>query len=335
MTEPAAPGALTDDEIATAFREAPAAQRTEAQVEAASQRFLSATMERAVHLQRRAKARARLRVAGAGAVAVVLVGVGALAGRLLGPWSSSTDATPNQATASPQIEVTPGPGAVQERVGLGPVEATRLHDGAVIVGVTAVATGHDALGRVVTGDAVVIVRRGLVEVVARADRLTTVRVIDGEASVLVPKENVRTIATGDRYDAPPLEIVPSGRPEARVRMNDALGLLARGDDVAAAAAFAAELERPGGPFAEEAAFWQAVALSRAGRSADATTTLEAFLGRYPTSSHRFAALGILGWELWQQGDLDGARRAFESALQSDDPRVRRSAQTGLSQLGKG
>jgi hypothetical protein len=326
-SEPLTAG-MTDDELITAFRDAPVAKRTDAQIELAAQRFVTATQERAVRVIARKRALSRLRIVAPIVAAFALVAVGVAGARVL-------DILPSRNTEADEaraVVVQPAPGAVFERVEHGPVRAARLHEGSIVVSVDGSVMKERPPFRVVTGDGEVLVNGGLVEVLAHADRISVVRVLEGDARVRSLSGAVRTFAAGDVYDAPPATPDPTGRTEARARMNVALGFLAAGEYDMASTAFSAEAESPGAPFVEEATFWQAISMARAGRGADAKAKLEAFLARYPSSTHKLEALGVLGWQLLEAGDREGARRAFEDARKSDDARVRDSANAGLARL---
>lgn len=98
----------------------------------------------------------------------------------------------------------------------------------------------------------------------------------------------------------------------------------------AAAAFA-EVQRrfPGDPLAEDAAFWQVVALGRADRVPAAITAARRFLDAWPASGHRAeAALLLAGW-LHARGEDAQARAAYAIAARAADPAIRRRAEAGL------
>jgi len=80
---------------------------------------------------------------------------------------------------------------------------------------------------------------------------------------------------------------------------------------------------------EDACFWTAVAAKRAGQSATAKAALAQFLTRYPSSARAAEASALLGWTLYDSGDLDGAEAQFRRAENDRVPKVRESAQRGL------
>jgi len=110
----------------------------------------------------------------------------------------------------------------------------------------------------------------------------------------------------------------------------AWSLLRDGDAKAAAAEFA-EVERlaHGRDIEEDALYWRAVAVGRAGDAAGARTLFAAFVDRFPSSSRAGEAAAALGRLLLDAGDRRGARQAFERAARDPSPRVRDAAQDGL------
>ncbi len=118
----------------------------------------------------------------------------------------------------------------------------------------------------------------------------------------------------------------SGRPS----FGHAWSLLRAGDAKAAAAEFA-EVERlaHGRDIEEDALYWRAVAVGRAGDAAGARTLFAAFLDRFPSSSRAGEAAAALGRLLLDGGDEPGARQAFERAARDPSPQVRAAAQDGL------
>jgi TolA-binding protein len=89
---------------------------------------------------------------------------------------------------------------------------------------------------------------------------------------------------------------------------------------------------PDAPLAEDARYWRAVALARAGKDTDAHDTLEAFLLRHPTSMHAGRASLMLGNLLVKAGNLDAARPRYQAALADSDPEVRAAARKALDAL---
>jgi len=140
----------------------------------------------------------------------------------------------------------------------------------------------------------------------------------------------RGAASASRVPGP-----PPHRPESTPATSFERGwsLLRAGDPLDAAAVFAeVDALANGEPLAEDAAFWRSVALQRGGRKVEARAAFADFLRRFPTSARCGEASAFLGWLLLDAGDRDGARRAFERALQDRVDRVRTSASRGLEQL---
>ncbi|MBI5477308.1 MAG: FecR domain-containing protein [Deltaproteobacteria bacterium] len=132
---------------------------------------------------------------------------------------------------------------------------------------------------------------------------------------------------------------PSAPPRAtravETLYDEAWGELRAGRAGPAAATFErAALAAAGTPLAEDATFWQGVALRRAGRRAPAGRVLVAFIERYPRSPRASEAAAILGWLLLDDGDLAGAERRLTAAARDPVPKVRDSARAGLAELSR-
>ena len=135
-------------------------------------------------------------------------------------------------------------------------------------------------------------------------------------------------------------IIPAAKPLPAARderplvelpsFGHAWALLRSGDAKEAAAEFA-EVERlaRGLDIEEDALYWRAVAVGRAGDDAGARTLFAAFLERFPSSSRAGEAAAALGRLLLDAGDARGARKAFERAAHDPSPQVRAAAQDGL------
>jgi hypothetical protein len=106
--------------------------------------------------------------------------------------------------------------------------------------------------------------------------------------------------------------------------------LQREDFPAAATAFARAESAANSRLTEDALFWEASALSRGGRNFAASEALRRFLETYPTSARSGEASAMLGWLLLRSGELNGAKLAFERALQDPVPDVQHSALEGMT-----
>jgi TolA-binding protein len=108
----------------------------------------------------------------------------------------------------------------------------------------------------------------------------------------------------------------------------------RGSEFAkAASAFDRAISaEPDGAVAEDARYWRAVALARAGDPRGATKAIAEFLDQHPHSVHRGEASVMLGWLVLEAGDLDRAEALFSDAKLDVLPQVRKSAESGLSAI---
>jgi TolA-binding protein len=92
---------------------------------------------------------------------------------------------------------------------------------------------------------------------------------------------------------------------------------------------------PGGALAEDAAYWRAIALSRAG-STDAGGALRGFLRDHPRSPHAPEAAVMLGRRSLAAGQSDEAAGYFRAALKAPASmrEVRRNARAGLADIAR-
>jgi TolA-binding protein len=87
--------------------------------------------------------------------------------------------------------------------------------------------------------------------------------------------------------------------------------------------------RGSGAIAEDACFWRAVALARAGRGGAAAQAYYEFLGRFPAAVRAGEAHVLLGWLLLQRGATSEAQLQFAAGLRDRVDRVRAAARRGL------
>lgn len=249
-----------------------------------------------------------------------------------------------------------------------PDEVVRLTEGTILVKVAPLGAGERF--RVVTSDAEVEVHGTLFEVTAASDRLVSVRVRHGIVEVRARHQAPAFLREGERWDAPvpPVAPAPIARPdvtpavkaiardavaqrairrappppaathEPPVRGLDELlfeegwNALRAGDPAAAAPALERAFDaRPDGPLAEDASFWHAVALARAGQRTAAGSALARYLDRFGGAARAGEASAMLGWLLLEQGDVAEAERRFSRAKDDPVPSVRDSARRGLAE----
>jgi TolA-binding protein len=128
--------------------------------------------------------------------------------------------------------------------------------------------------------------------------------------------------------------VPPAPSAAQQAFDIAWGALRAGAFDRAADGFGRAAQLGGARVAEDALYWQSVALARAGRSARAIRAFEGFLATYPDSARGGEASVMLGWLLFDARDYPGAARRFRSAVGDPSARVRTSAAEGLAALEK-
>jgi outer membrane biosynthesis protein TonB len=110
-------------------------------------------------------------------------------------------------------------------------------------------------------------------------------------------------------------------------------LLKQGKPDEAARELGVAADSDGDPaLAADARYFQAVALTRAGRKTEAEHALVAFLDHAPKSLRRGRAAVMLGKLIAERGDTKTARAWFQSALTDPDPAVVAAARAGLAAL---
>jgi TolA-binding protein len=127
--------------------------------------------------------------------------------------------------------------------------------------------------------------------------------------------------------------VPAADPEHETESHFAAGwqLLKAGKPAEAARELAAAADA-GGSLANDARYFQGVALTRAGRKTEAEHTLVTFLDAAPRSLRRGRAAVMLARLIAERGDSKAARAWFESALQDPDQDVAAAARAGIAGL---
>lgn len=83
---------------------------------------------------------------------------------------------------------------------------------------------------------------------------------------------------------------------------------------------------------EDACFWRGAAAKRAGQASTAREALTRFLETYPSSGRAGEASALLGWLLYDAGELDAAQQRFEVAARDRVPKVKESASRGVEAI---
>jgi hypothetical protein len=144
-------------------------------------------------------------------------------------------------------------------------------------------------------------------------------------------------ATAPPPEALPAPVAPSaaGRAPEEISYDDAWRALRANNFARAASGFSRVLLlAPDSPLVEDASFWHAVALARAGRNAEALSAFRDFLAGFARSARAGEASAMLGWILIDSRDYDEAARRFRAAASDANPAVRASAQAGLDALAR-
>ncbi len=91
---------------------------------------------------------------------------------------------------------------------------------------------------------------------------------------------------------------------------------------------------PSSSISKDARYWHAVAVAKKGRGDDAAKALSAFIKLYPRGSRSLRASVILGWILFEKGQLSLARSHFNRGVKSGTKAVAKSARDGLEAIEK-
>lgn len=125
-------------------------------------------------------------------------------------------------------------------------------------------------------------------------------------------------------------IAPASTPIAPAQPTDfqtGWSALQAGAYAKAIPAFEAAMQA-GGPLAQDARWWHAVALGRAGREGAMRKALRRFITRYPGAARAPEAQVMLGWSLFAAGQIDAADAAFDAGAKAGRPAARQSARKG-------
>jgi TolA-binding protein len=153
-----------------------------------------------------------------------------------------------------------------------------------------------------------------------------------------PKPEVpalQTMADASPNEAPPNAItqLDKAKPVTAWQVHFSTGwqLLRTGKSADAARELAAAADAGGDdPLAGDARYFEAVALTKAGRKTEAEHALVAFLDRSPHALRRGRAAVMLGRLIAERGDKTAARTWFDSATHDADPDVAAAAKAGLA-----
>jgi hypothetical protein len=236
--------------------------------------------------------------------------------------------------------ITPRPGAQFSRTAQ-PDEVIRLTEGEISIDVTPLRPGERF--RVVTADGEVEVHGTSFAVLAAGDHLVSVKVDHGLVEVRHAGHPAVLLTAGREWHAPLVEAqVAVQRTPAEIAFASGWRTLRARKYGPAASAFerAAQASEnasssTGALLAEDARYWQAVALARADRNDEARATMALFLDRYPKSARAGEVSVMLGWLLLEVQDRRHAAVRFRAATADHVAAVRRSARAGLAMLRHG
>jgi TolA-binding protein len=89
-------------------------------------------------------------------------------------------------------------------------------------------------------------------------------------------------------------------------------------------------QQPNAPLAEDARFWEGVALERSGQQAEAARVMRDFIDAFPHSARAGEMSAMLGWLLLREQRVTEACERFAAAAGDSNERARESATAGLA-----
>jgi len=148
---------------------------------------------------------------------------------------------------------------------------------------------------------------------------------------------LHTMADASPNETPPNAIAQLDKAKPittwQVHFSTGWQLLRAGKSAEAARELAAAAEAGGDdPLAGDARYFEAIALTKAGRKTEAEHALVAFLDRSPHALRRGRAAVMLGRLIAERGDTAAARTWFDAASHDTDPDVAAAAKAGLAGL---
>ncbi len=154
-----------------------------------------------------------------------------------------------------------------------------------------------------------------------------------------PPRNRPEQSTGEKKpqaSAPVEEATESpGTIDAEAFFNSGWGHFRSGDYPAAADDFGRVMQiTKEWALREDAVYWCAIAHLKAGNTSTAQSVMIHYLADYPQARRAAEIATRLGWMALEKGRAAEARHYFENGLNSDDPKVKRSARNGLDTLEK-
>jgi TolA-binding protein len=148
-----------------------------------------------------------------------------------------------------------------------------------------------------------------------------------------PAKLATTKPAPPKLEAPPAPAIPPPPQPGEAEFRAGMTALRAGDPRGAQTSFASActIARKDA-FGEDACFWSGAAAKRAGDAAVARAALSAYLHDFPASARAAEAAALLGWIVYDAGELDAAEKLFERAVHDRVPQVRESAERGLTAI---
>lgn len=161
---------------------------------------------------------------------------------------------------------------------------------------------------------------------ARPRATTTTHVA---TTTTAPTHSASTSAGSASAAPPPVAAPRPGEAEFRA----GVAALRAGDAASATRSFASACAAARGEaLDEDACFWVGAAANRAGDTATAREALTRFVATFPASPRAGEASALLGWILYDAGELEAAKQRFDVAARDRVQKVKESAERGLEAI---
>jgi ferric-dicitrate binding protein FerR (iron transport regulator) len=198
----------------------------------------------------------------------------------------------------------------------------------------------------VTRNAEIEVEGASFTAIAEGGRLVRIEVVSGHVELRPRRGAPVLLAAGDHWtpppkktpraiEPPPLEPTPIEKVEVDPSEDAFLEgwrRLKAGNHAGAAESFAITAQDATHPMAEDADYWRAIALARAGDTDPAIAAMRAFLEHRPASRRAGEMALMLGLQLAELDRQSEARPLFERALHDPSPEIRERARRALATI---
>lgn len=169
----------------------------------------------------------------------------------------------------------------------------------------------------------------------RTERHVSKKTFDNDRPKTVVEKPDTAMQPSPPKEEPDAIVPPRVKNPSQIAFESGWAALREGKHSDAAQYFGQAIKQAGNsPLVEDASFWHAVSLARAGKTNQAKNALTLFVNMYSRSPRRGEASVMLGWILLRAGDFAGAKSRFNTAVNDRVSHVRESAAKGLVEAAK-